>query len=397
MPGSERTILHLDLDCFFVSVERIKDPSLIGKPVIIGATSDRGVVTSCSYEARSFGVHSAQQAYKARRLCPNGVFLRGNMEDYSYHSRLVTDIIREEAPLFEKSSIDEFFIDLTGMDRYFGSYKWALHLKDRITRETGLPISFGLSNSKMMAKIATSFGKPNGSFQVPRGTEKEFLAPMKVGKIPFIGESACKALAELGVDTVADLAACDPARLEKRFGKLGPIMWRKANAIDESPVIPWHDAKSVSVERTFHQNTTDTVYLRNLIAAMVEKLSFELREDQKLAGCVTVKVRYADFTTVSKQAMIPLSASDHVFTKQAHELFDQLYQRDREVRLLGVRLSHFTRGHQQINMFEDTPATVDLYHALDNIKKRHGHDKIARASGWGSMSYRKAINPFSKK
>lgn len=397
MSTTDRTILHLDLDCFFVSVERLKDPSLFGKPVIIGGTTDRGVVTSCSYEARKFGVHSAQQAYKARRLCPKGVFLRGSMEDYSYHSRLVTDIIKEEAPLFEKSSIDEFYIDLTGMDRFFGSYKWASMLKERITRETGLPISFGLSNSKMMAKIATGFGKPDGKYMIPKGSEKAFIAPMKVGKIPFIGESACNALAELNIHTVDDLANSDPQRLERRFGKLGTVMWNKANAIDHSAIVPFHDAKSVSVERTFHENKTDTVYLKNLIGAMVEKLAFELREDAKMSSCVAVKIRSANFTTESKQIAIEPSASDHVFMKHAHELFDQLYQKGREVRLLGVRLSQFIRGHQQIDMFEDTSATVDLYRALDNIKRRHGHDKVARANGWGSMSYRKAVNPFSKK
>lgn len=392
----DRTILHMDLDSFFVSVERLKDPSLIGVPLVIGGTSDRGVVSSCSYEARKFGIHSAMPSKQAHKLCPHAIFMRGDMSDYSKYSRMVTDIIREEAPLFEKSSIDEFYIDLTGMDRFFGSYKWASALRQRIITETGLPISFGLSTSKMVAKVATGEAKPNGELMVPKGTEKDFLAPMPVGKIPFIGASACEKLLRLKITTVGQLAEADPVLLHKAFGNMGPSMRRRANGIDHSLVTPTHEAKSISVERTFHKDKNDIAELKQLISAMVEKVSFELRDDRKLASCVAVKVRYTDFTTVSKQITIDHTASDHVFREHALELFDKLYDTSRKLRLVGMRLSHFVDGHHQIDMFNDKPEVVSLYKALDHIKRTHGHEKIARASGWGSMTSKPVVNSFAK-
>ena len=392
----DRTILHMDLDSFFVSVERLKDPSLIGVPLVIGGTSHRGVVSSCSYEARKFGIHSAMPSRQAHKLCPHAVFMRGDMSEYSKYSRMVTEIIKEEAPLFEKSSIDEFYIDLTGMDRFFGSYKWATALRQRIMKETGLPISFGLSTSKMVAKVATGEAKPNGQLMVPKGTEKDFLAPMPVSKIPFIGTSACEKLLRLKVKTVGQLADADEELLFKVFGKLGPSMKRRANGIDHSLVTPTHEAKSISVERTFHKDRDDVAQLKQLISAMVEKVAFELRDDRKLASCVAVKVRYTDFTTVSKQVTIDHTASDHVFRQHALELFDKVYDTSRKLRLVGVRLSHFVDGHHQIDMFNDKPEVVQLYKALDHIKRTHGHEKIARASGWGSMSSKPVVNSFAK-
>lgn len=388
--------MHLDLDSFFVSVERLKNPELHGKPVIVGGSSKRGVVAACSYETRKFGVHSAMPMMQALKLCPNAIVISGSHGEYSTFSRQVTNIIRDEAPLFEKSSIDEFYIDLTGMEKYFGCYQWATRLRQRIMTETNLPISFGLSVNKMMAKIATGEAKPNGQLMIPRGTEREFLAPMKVGKIPFIGEKTEETLNKLGIRTVGQLAAYNPKHLEQFLGSHALVLQQRANGIDHSEVTPYHYAKSISTERTFYEDTKDETFLRSLLSAMVEKVAFELRDDEKLAACVTVKVRYPDFRTVSKQCMVKLTASDHIFAEKAHQLFNELWDHKTPIRLLGFRLGHLEHGKQQLDMFRDKPEQVKLYQALDKIKTLHGNDKIARASSIGHRIHDKDANPFSK-
>ncbi|HEY1008036.1 MAG TPA: DNA polymerase IV, partial [Sphingobacteriaceae bacterium] len=209
-----RHIVHIDLDSFFVSVERLSDPSLNGRPVIIGGTGRRGVVASCSYEARKFGVRSAMPMGQARSLCPQAIVIRGNYSEYSKASRLVTDIIQAEVPLFEKTSIDEFYIDLTGMEKFFGCYKLATELRQKVIRETGLPISFGLSGCKVVSKVATGQAKPNGQLYVEHGREKEFLAPLMVGKIPMIGDKAVQTLASMGIYKVGDLQKQDLRHLQ---------------------------------------------------------------------------------------------------------------------------------------------------------------------------------------
>ncbi len=393
---SERTILHMDLDSFFVSVERLKNPELVGKPVIVGGSSKRGVVAACSYETRKFGVHSAMPMMQALKLCPDAIVIGGSHGEYSLYSKQVTNIIREEAPLFEKSSIDEFYIDLTGMEKYFGCYQWATKLRQRIITETNLPISFGLSVNKMMAKIATGEAKPNGQLMIPRGTEAEFLASMKVGKIPFIGEKTEETLNKLGIKTVGQLANYNPKHLEQFIGSHAISLQQRARGIDNSPVTPFHEAKSVSTERTFYEDTMDEVYLRSLLSAMVEKVAFELRDDNKMAACVTVKVRYPDFKTVSKQGMVELTASDHIFAEKAHQLFNELWDHKTPIRLLGFRLGNLEHGQQQLDMFRDKPEQVKLYQALDKIKSLHGNNKIARASGIGHKVHDKDANPFSR-
>ncbi|MDX2002568.1 MAG: DNA polymerase IV [Chitinophagales bacterium] len=393
----QRSILHLDLDTFFVSVERLKNPSLIGKPVIVGHKGGRGVVSSCSYEARKFGVHSAMPMYQALRLCPHAEVVGGDMDDYSNYSRMVTDIIADRAPLFEKSSIDEFYIDLTGMDRFFGAYDWALQLKRDIMKETGLPISFGLASNKMVAKVATGQGKPNGQMQVAPGEEAAFLAPLPVGKIPMIGEKMQESLAQLGINKVHELAEQPLERLQELFGNAGLFLYRRARGMDQSELVAHWEAKSISAERTFHQDTYDEVFLRRLLNAIVEKIAFQLRKDRKLASCVTVRIRYSDFTTVSKQGQIPYTSSDHRFIEKAQELFTELYHRGRLVRLAGVRLSGLVHGGNQINLFDDKEEDIKLYQALDSIRMRYGSGKVYRAAGMGVMSHREEVNPFQKR
>ncbi|MEL6671752.1 MAG: DNA polymerase IV [Bacteroidota bacterium] len=376
-----RAIVHMDLDTFFVSVERKKDNRLNGKPLIIGGTGDRGVVSSCSYEARAFGVHSAMPIRLAKRLCPHAILISGDFEAYSEHSHMVSDIVKEASPLYEKASIDEFYIDLSGMERFFGSYLWARDLRNKVMDETGLPISFGLSVNKMVAKVATGEAKPNGHLQIVAPQVSGFLAPMPVQKIPLVGKKTAQSLTYLGVKTVSNLREIPRPVLERVYGKQGTLLYRRARGEDDAPVIPYTEQKSMSTESTFSQDTIDIVKLRSVLTAMVEKLAFGLRKQRKLTACISVKLRYANFETFTRQARIPYTANDDVLIDKALHLFTRLYDRRIRVRLVGVRLSHLVPGGMQIDLFQDQVRQVDLFQALDGIKRKYGGSSIGKASG----------------
>lgn len=379
----ERAIAHMDLDTFFVSCERVIDSKLEGKPILIGGTSDRGVVASCSYEARKYGVHSAMPMRMAKQLCPEAVVLRGNSGIYTKFSKLVTDVINESVPLYEKSSIDEFYIDLTGMDKFFGCHQLASELRSKIIKETGLPISFGLSVNKTVSKIATGEAKPNNELKINSGAEKFFLAPLSVRKIPMVGEKTYNILCDLGIKRIKTVQEIPIDMMTKVFGKQGSGIWKKANGIDNSPVIKYHERKSISTERTFDKDTTDIEKLKTIIVAMTENLIFQLRRGDKLTACITFKIRYSDFQTYTKQKKIPYSSSDHSILPFVLELYNSLYQRRLLVRMIGVKFSDLVSGGHQINLFEDNDKILNLYQAMDKMRERYGDRAVIRASGMG--------------
>jgi DNA polymerase-4 len=376
----ERNIIHLDLDAFFVAVERKRDRRLNGRPLIIGGSSRRGVVAACSYETRRFGVHSAMPMYLALQLCPDATVISGDVEAYSKESHDVTEIIAEDAPLFEKSSIDEFYIDASGMERYFGAFRWAKELRQRIIRETALPISLALSVNKLVSKVATAEFKPNAEALIAAGTEKDFLAPLGVEKIPMIGKQTASFLYDMGVRTVQTLRDMPLPFLVSALGKNGRSLWNKARGEDSSPVVPYSEQKSISTECTFESDTIDVKRLKSVLIAMVEKIAFTLREQRKLASCITVKIRYANFDTETKQMHIPYTSSDHVLLRLALELFTKLYNRRMLIRLVGVRLSGLVHGNYQISLFDDTAENINLYQSIDHIKHRFGVEKVIRAN-----------------
>lgn len=376
----QRSIAHFDLDCFFVSVECLKDSRLKGKPLLVGGHGDRAVVAACSYEARRYGIHSAMPMKTALKLCPHAIVRSGDMEKYSELSRHVTDIIADGAPLYEKSSIDEFYLDLTGMDKYFGSLKWTTELRQKIMRETGLPISLGLASNKMVSKVATNEAKPNGQMEIHFGGEKSFLAPMPVEKLPMVGKETAAQLHRRGVENVKTLSEIPVTLLEAWLGKNGISLWNKANGIDESPVIPYHEQKSISTESTFAADTIDMRFLHAELVRMTERVAFELRQQDKLTGCVTVKIRYSDFETVTKQMSIPYTCCDHVLLAKVKELFQKLYDRRLLVRLIGVRFSHLVHGNYQISLFDDTQEMIALYQAIDHIKNRFGWQYLMKGT-----------------
>ncbi|RYZ57997.1 MAG: DNA polymerase IV [Chitinophagaceae bacterium] len=376
-----RTIAHLDMDTFFVSVECLKNSKLMGKPLLIGGQSDRAVVAACSYEARRFGVHSAMPMKLARRLCPQAIILSGDMDAYSKYSRLVTDVVKEKVPQFEKASIDEFYVDLTGMDKFFGCSRYASELKQTIIKETGLPVSYGMATNKLVSKVATDEAKPNGQLEIPFGDEKSFLAPLPVTKLPMVGEKTGQLLKQMGVRNIKTLSEIPQEMMANLLGKNGIELWRRANGIDETPVVPYQERKSISTENTFETDTIDIRFMQAQLVQMTEKIAFELRQQSKLTGCITVKLRYANFDTVSKQCMIPYTALDHLLLEKVKELFTALYDRRLLVRLVGVKFSHLVPGNYQISLFDDTDDLIKLYQAIDKLNGRFGRYLIMRASG----------------
>ena len=394
MHFSNRAIVHIDLDTFFVSCERLLDSRLKNRPVLIGGVSDRGVVASCSYEARTFGIRSAMPMKLARQLCPEAVIIRGNSATYSKFSKMVTEIIQEEVPVYEKSSIDEFYLDLSGMDKFFGCMKYATELRQRIIKETHLPLSFGLSINKTVSKIATSEAKPNNELRIDEGSEKPFLAPLSVRKIPMVGDKTYQMLCHLGVKTIGTIQGMPIELIESVFGKNGTTLWKKANGIDNAPIVPHNERKSISTERTFDRDTIDICKLKSILSAMAENLAFQLRRGQKLTSCVTVKIRYSDFQTYTLQSRIPYTSADHILLPKVKDLFERLYNRRLLVRLIGVRYSGLAGGNYQMHLFEDSEEIIQLYQAMDRIRNRFGDRAVIRAEGMGARTIGRS-NPFN--
>lgn len=381
MAAPSNIIAHFDLDSFFVSVEILKNPSLKGKPVIVGGQNEKGIVTTCTYEARKFGVHSAMPMKTAMKLCPEAIVIPGTYSEYSRYSKWVTNIIASKAPLFEKASVDEFYIDLQGMDQFFHPLKWTIGLRELIMKETGLPISFGIAKNKMVAKMATNEAKPNGFIQVPLGKEKEFLAPLEVDKIPGVGEQSNKILQYHGIKLIRDLHQSTPEKLEKLLGKWGNELWNKAQGEHTSTITEYREPKSISKENTFEENVSNIDFLMSEIVRMTEKICYELRKEEKVAGCVTIKLRYPDFETTSRQASISYTSADDEIIPVAKALFHQLYKKGKQIRLLGVRLSDFNNDVLQGNLFHDTKRKNNLYKVVDEVKDRFGKSSVQRASG----------------
>ena len=376
-----RAIVHMDLDTFFVSCERLNNPQLNGQPLIIGGTSDRGVVASCSYEARKFGVRSAMPMKFALRLCPQAKVIKGDMEFYSNKSHEVTAIIEEHASVVEKASIDEFYLDITGMDKFFGCYKWTNELTAKIMKESGLPMSFALSVNKTVSKIGTGEAKPLGKLEVSQNSVRNFLNPLPIQKIPGVGDVTAQLLSRIGIRTIQTLSEMPAEVLQQMIGQNGIDLWKKANGIDNTPVEPYSERKSISTECTFEKDTIDIPMLKGVIVGMVEKLGFQLRSEGWLTSTVVVKIRYNNFDTETKQCRIAYTNCDHTLIDKVTDLFEKLYNRRMRLRLIGIRFTNLVRGTYQIDLFEDTNEMISLYQAIDKIKKRFGSDAISRCAG----------------
>jgi DNA polymerase-4 len=384
-----RTIAHFDLDSFFVSVERIKNPSLIGKPVIVGGMSERGVVAACSYEARAFGVSSAMPGKMAKRLCPDAIWIRGDFESYVKYSDMVTNLMESNLPLLEKASIDEFYADLTGMDKYFGSYKYATELRQRVKKDTGLTISLGMSSGKTISKVATNECKPNNQKLIPLGEERSFLSPLAISKMPMIGKVTGQQLRNMGITSIGMLAEMPKKMVQAVLGQNGVSLWDRANGIDNSPVVPYHDQKSMSKEMTFDKDTTDVSLLRSILVKMTEELCYDLRRKNRCVGQLSVKIRYSNFDTHLRQLSVSYTANDDQLQEKALEIFEKLYDRRLLIRLIGVKFGKLVPGYSQITLFDKSAHMADLYQAMDRIRHKHGIKAVGKVFGMQMYERRK--------
>lgn len=375
-------VLHLDLDSFFVSVEILKNPSLKGQAVVVGGLGRRGVVVSASYEARALGIHAPMPGSRAQRLCPQAIFLPGDPQAYGQHSRLVRSIIAEEVPVYEVASIDEFYCDLSGLDRYAGgAWPFAQRLRRRIQLETGLPISMGMGRTRTLAKMATNAAKPNGELWVRPGTELAWLAPRPVAEVPMVGKQTLVRLTALGLYTLRDVQQQTEAQLEQKLGKAGRYLWRRAQGLGSSSVGGTRVRKSLGHERTFLEDVQDRRQLEARLMRLAEKSAYELRRQGLLAGCVAVKLRHSNFTTYGLQRRIPLSDSEQDFIPIARGLFHHLYRDGTPYRLIGIRLTELQAGGRPLSLFEDHPREQKLIRALDQIKSKYGEKSLKRAQG----------------
>jgi len=391
------TILHLDLDTFFVSCERLLDSRLLKRPLLVGGLGDRGVVAASSYETRRFGIYSGMSMKLAKNLCPEAIVIKGNSGTYTKYSQLVTEIIKEKVPLFEKASIDEFYADLSGMDKFFGSYKYATELRQQIMKESGLPISFGLSSNKITSKVATGEAKPNNQMRVDIGLEKQFLAPLCIRKIPAVGAKTYQSLRNLGIVKVNTIQQMPVEIMVSALGVHGRTIWKRANGIDRPPIVPFHERKSISTERTYSKDTIDINKIKSTLIAMTENLAYQLRRADKLTACINVRIRYSDFQTHTKQLKIPYTSADHILIPKILGLFEKLYERRVLIRLVGVRFTDIVSGNYQINMFDDTEQMLNLYNAMDAIRERYGDTSVMRAMSMGAKSIGRFENPFNGK
>jgi DNA polymerase-4 len=376
----DRQIIHMDMDSFFVAVEVMKNDKLKGMPVAVGGNADRGVLTSISSEAKKFGIHGGMPAGMARQLCPQLQIIKGNMDEYSKYSHTVTEIIKEQSPVVEKAAIDEHYVDMTGMDKYFGTMKFAHELRQKVIKEIGLPLSFGLSVNKTVSKIVTNENKPNGEGQVARPDIQPFLNPLSIKKIPGVGDSTYIRLSEMGVRQIHTLVQIPPEMMFRIMGQNGITLWQKGNGIDNTPVVPYRENKSVSDQRDFTTETINVERIRALIATMVTELAYELRKQRKLTACIIITIRYANFETVTRQEKIAYTSLDFLLIQKARELFDKAYDRRMLLRLVGIRFSHLVGGFEQIDLYNTAAEQYSLYQSMDKIRNRFGGKAIVLAS-----------------
>ena len=385
---TRRYILHLDVDAFYASVEEILDPSLKGKPIIVGARPEqRGVVASASYAARAFGVRSAMPTAQALRLCPQAIVLPPRHKVYREYSARMMVILSEYSPLIEPLSLDEAFLDVTGCQARWGSPEELAHrLQERLEVELGLSVSMGLAANKLVAKIASGLEKPRGFVVVPHGREAEFLAPLPVEKLWGVGEVTARSLHEMGVFSIGQLAELPVAQLEARFGRRGRDLYRQARGMDDSPVVAEREEKSLSREVTFAKDISDWQVLRKKLLSLSEDVAHRLRKRGLRGRTVKLKLRYSDFSTLTRQVTLDVPTDlEQVIFDQAVRLLERAWDRRRKVRLIGVGVSKFESEERQLSLFEGTGEGKTeklrrLSQAVDRIREKYGDEAIRRAS-----------------
>ena len=375
------TIIHIDLDSFFVSVEQVLNPELNGKPVVVGGKPDRrGVVATASYEARAFGLHSGMPLVTAARLCPEAIFIEGNFVRYREFSQKFMAILCDFSPFIEPMGIDEAYLDVTGFESIHGSIRqMAVKMKQQIRNDLGLTASVGIASCKVVAKVASDFSKPDGLIEVEQGKERDFLAPLPVEKLPGVGKQAEKIMKNLGVHTIGRLSQMPSHTLKFRLGSAGEMLHRFANGIDDSKVLPPGEAKSISRETTFSKDTRDRSFLEATLWAQSEKVGADLRKKGKQAKCVTLKLRYADFSTITRSHTIrDCIDTDRAIFETGISLLKRALEVERQaVRLIGIGVSNLVEPSQQTMLFTPSSHKAEaLNRAIDRIRDRYGFGAI---------------------
>jgi DNA polymerase-4 len=378
---ASRTIIHIDLDSFFVSVEQVLNPELKGKPVVVGGKPDRrGVVATASYEARAFGLQSGMPLVTAARLCPEAIFIEGNFARYREFSRKFMAILSDFSPFIEPMGIDEAYLDVTGFESVHGSIlQMAVTMKQRIRSELGLCASVGIASCKVVAKVASDLSKPDGLIEVAPGEERDFLAPLPVDKLPGVGKQAVKIMKSLGVHTIGGLSRTPSHTLKSRLGTAGEMLHRLANGIDDRKVLPPGEAKSISRETTFGEDTRDHSFLEATLWAQSEKVGADLRKKDKQAKCVTLKLRYADFSTITRSHTLRESVdTDRAIFETGIVLLERaLAMEIKAVRLIGIGVSNLVEASRQATLFAPSARKLEeLNKAIDRIRNRYGFDAI---------------------
>ncbi|MFZ1728900.1 MAG: DNA polymerase IV [Bacteroidota bacterium] len=383
-PGAAPTrCMHLDMDTFFVSVERLMDPALNGRPVIVGGTPyQRGVVAGCSREARRYGVHSGMALRQAYELCPQAVFLHPSFTHYAEYSDRVSELLEDFVPVMEKASIDEFYLDLSGCSRFLGNEEsWGVRVKHTILGELHLPLTYGIARNKLVAKVATNVGKRAGDMRVPEGREADFLAPHPIRIMPGVGEVMERDLLNMGIPFIGSIAALSLRLFSNMYGKSGRSLHEHSRGIDHSPILPYRRQKSLGAEHTFDEDVLDPRAMEASLKQLAARVGRDLRERRFLTRTITLKLRYADFITATKTLHCDYSNADHVLYRMAERLFRALYTRRVRVRLLGISTSDLIDDYGQLFLFDEEEKKSDsLYAGLDDIRRRFGKSAITYGS-----------------
>jgi len=372
-------IMHIDLDAFFVSVEQAANPELKGKPVVVGGRPDqRGVVASASYEARAFGLHAGMPLTTASRLCPQAIFIQGSFPKYQAASQRFMAILADFSPYLEPVGLDEAYLDVTGFESLYGSiHHMAVAIKKRIKDELGLCASIGIASCKVVAKVASELSKPDGLLEVAVGQERSFLSPLPITKLPGIGKKTERILNGLGINTIGKLSTMPPSALKSHFGAFGEILWRYSRGIDDRKVEPPAEAKSISRETTFGKDTRDHALLKATLRYLSERVGSQLRQRGKQAKCVTLKLRYADFTTITRRHTLRQSTdSDQTIFDTGVRLLNQALSQQK-VRLIGIGVSNLTEPGRQLDMLDLSARRLEqLNRAIDRIRQKYGFTAI---------------------
>jgi len=373
--------MHIDLDAFFVSVEQASNPELRGKPVVVGGKpGSRGVVATASYEARAFGLHSAMPISTAVRLCPQAIFIEGNYYHYAEVSKKFMAILADFSPFLEPMGLDEAYMDVTGFESLHGSIRqMALKIKQRVKDELGIVASIGIATCKVVAKVASDESKPDGLIEVPPGGEGAFLAPLPIRKLPGVGKKTEQVLNGIGIRIIGQVARMPLPALKNRFGAFGDMLYRHANGLDNSPVTPPGEAKSISRETTFEENTHDITFLAATLHYQAERVGADLRALGRQAKCISIKVRFADFTTITRQCTLPQpTALDQTIFQTGKELLDKAQAPNRlAIRLIGIGVSSLIEPGNQLSMMDGTERRLEnLNCAVDRIRDKYGFTAI---------------------